>query len=297
MHDLTGVRYGRDAEIMKVENHLRRVAEEEGVAVNYEHRVVSLAELGDRIAVTVQRNGSHKQETIVGRMLTEATGGRFEAANSGPLERVPTTSSHFYVTAQYDKPAAHKIVYGAFDRKRDEALLFYRVDGGKGFITYFDLPVGRDFPDEAALLARYDALAGQLNLGIPVSPPQVFDAMQHVSRSASSGHILKIGDSAGNADPYIGAGVAAALVDAQTATRALTAPGDTVVNARGAAEAILDGHRALGWQAERMRDARPVAMRTLRSAPLDETLRESDLKTSLPFEATARFISSLPLIS
>jgi 2-polyprenyl-6-methoxyphenol hydroxylase-like FAD-dependent oxidoreductase len=200
-----------------------------------------------------------------------------------------------YVTAQYDSPPAHKMVYGAFDRKRDEALLFYRVDGGKGFIAYYDLPVGRAYPDEAAVLARYDALAGQLQLGTPVSPPQVFDAMQHVSRSASHGRILKIGDSAGNADPYIGAGVAAALIDSKKAVAALTAPGDVVANIRGAADGVLAGHKALGWQAEILREGRPLAMRTLPSASLDESFRASDMRVSIPLELSARAITKLPV--
>lgn len=178
----------------------------------------------------------------------------------------------------------------ALERAGTSALLLEAHDG-RGFIAYLDLPPGRAI-DEATALARFDAIAGRLRLGTPTAPAQAFDAQQHLSRNAARGRILKVGDSAGNADPYIGAGVAAALVDARAAARAITGGGDPVLAARAAAEDVLAGHRSLARQASLMIDARPFAMRTLPAASFDETLEPSMLGRSRILDAAAHFIGN-----
>src|SRR5690606_35198234 len=130
-----------------------------------------------------------------------------------------------------------------------EGFAAFPISDGRGFVAYYDLPPGVPITDEAALLARYDTLAGQLQPGTPVAPPQAFDARQHLSRAVATDRILKIGDAAGNADPYIGAGVAAALVDAQSAVKALTGGGSPASRMRAAADDVIAGHRNLGAQA------------------------------------------------
>jgi 2-polyprenyl-6-methoxyphenol hydroxylase-like FAD-dependent oxidoreductase len=293
--DLVGHDPGRDTTIMSIENSLRGAARDAGVPIAYDERVVDLVEHANHITVKVQRAGSDEVRSIDARMFVDATGARLAATNTGELERVATGVPHVYVTAQYGTPVSFKGVHGAFDRARSETMLLYPVEDGKGFITYYDLPPGVAASDEAAILARYDALAGQLQLGTPLTPPQLFDAQQHLSRSAASGHVLKIGDSAGNADPYIGAGVAAALVDAVTATRVLTSPGDPVLLARAAADDVLAGHRNLASQASKMIRARPIAMRLLPDASFDETLRPADLGRSRILDAVAAILTTRPI--
>lgn len=295
LEDLTGVRYGRDTTIRNVEQALRSTAAERGVPISYHHRVLDVVEESDHVLVRVQRDGADTVEQIRARAFVDASGGRIEATNQGALRRVPTGPDHVYVTAQYDTPWPHRHVSGIYDRTRNESIFFFPTNRGRGVIAYYDLPVGRPLGDEAALLARYDAIAGQLQLGTPLSPPQAFNARQHVSANAASGRILKIGDAAGNADPYIGAGVAAALVDARAATRALTQPGDAVALARSAAEDVLAGHRSLGRQAGIMVRARDVAMRVFPDASFDAGVTRADVQQSRALGALADFLTSRPI--
>ncbi|MCW2921360.1 MAG: monooxygenase FAD-binding protein [Thermoleophilia bacterium] len=287
---------GRDTTIMSIENDLRGLASERGVPVAYDRRVLGVVEHTDHVAVTVQgpRGGI---STVKGRALVDASGGRIAATETGDLERVATGPHHVYVTAQYASPARFDHVYGAFDRARSEGMVFFPVANKTGFVAYYDLPPGVPIGDEAALLARYEAIAGRLELGPPVAAPQAFDARQHLSRSASRGRILKIGDSAGNADPYIGAGAAAALVDARSAVRALTRPGDDVHLVGQAAEDVLAGHRNLGAQAGMMVRARSLALRSLPDVDLGERLTASDLRPSRFLDLTARLLTHLPITS
>lgn len=291
MRDLVGSDPGRDTTIRSIEHSLRGAARAEGVPIDYHHRVTGLVEHSDHVTVQVQREGSDAVGSIDARMLVDATGGRLAATDVDELARVPTGVHHTYVTAQYDRAVDFDHVRGAFDRARSESLILYPVDQGRGFIAYLDLPPGAAI-DEATALGRFDAIAGRLQLGAPTSPPQAFDAQQHLARSAARGHVLKVGDSAGNADPYIGAGVAAALVDAMSAARAITGGVDPVVAARAAAEDVLAGHRALARQASLMIDARPFAMRTLPAARFDESLRPEMLGRSRILDAAARFIGN-----
>jgi 2-polyprenyl-6-methoxyphenol hydroxylase-like FAD-dependent oxidoreductase len=287
---------GRDTTIMSLENGLRGLAQERGVPISYGRRILDVVEHPDHVAVTVRgpRGGI---STVKGRAFVDASGGRIAATQVGDLERVATGPHHVYVTAQYDSPAHFDKVYGAFDRTRNEGMFFFPVSDGKGFVAYYDLPPGMPIADEAALLARYDTLAGHLQLGTPVSPPQAFDAQQHLSRSASRGRILKIGDSAGNADPYIGAGTAAALVDARNAVRALSSDADPLTQVSQAAEDVLRGHRFLGEQAGMMVKVRGIGLRSLPSAHFDERLAASDLGTSRVMDLTARVLTNLPIIT
>lgn len=285
---------GRDTTIMSIENNLRGLARERGVPISYGRRILDVVEHPDHVAVTVQgpRGGV---STVKGRVFVDASGGRIAATQTGDLERVATGPHHVYVTAQYDSPAHFDKVYGAFDRSKNEGMFFFPVSDGKGFVAYYDLPPGMPITDEAALLARYDALAGHLELGTPVSPPQAFDAQQHLSRSASRGRVLKIGDSAGNADPYIGAGTAAALVDARNAIRALASDGDPLRLVSQAAEDVLAGHRNLGHQAELMVKVRGLGLRSLPKAHFDERLSARDLGPSRVMDLTARVLTRLPI--
>ena len=292
IRDLVGSDPGRDTTIMSLESRMRAVAMAEGVPIKYEHRILDVTEHSDHVAVTVQGPRGGKPRTGKASMLVDASGGRLAATNSGALERVATGPSHVYVTAQYNTPPRYSAVYGAFDRTSSEGMVFFPVSDGKSFVAYYDLPPGKGIGNEAALLARYDTLAGRLQLGKPVSPPQAFDAQQHISRNAAHGHVLKIGDSAGNADPYIGAGVAAALVDAQAAVRALTGKGDPMQLARAAAEDVLTGHRNIGLQAGFMLAIRGVGMRRLPSARFDETLHPDDLGASRVLDGVTRFLTS-----
>jgi 2-polyprenyl-6-methoxyphenol hydroxylase-like FAD-dependent oxidoreductase len=288
---------GRDTTIMSIENNLRGMAREHGVPIDYEHRVLDVMDEGSSVAVTVQGALDDAPRVVHGRAFIDASGGRLGVTDAGSLERVPTGPHHAYVTAQYDSPAHFDRVYGAFDRGRNEGMFFFPVSDGTGFVSYYDLPPGIPIADEAKLLARYDALAGPLQLGTPVSRPQAFDAQQHLSRNAASGRILKIGDSAGNADPYIGAGVAAALVDARSAVHALTTPGDVSTLTRAAAEEVLAGHRNLGMQAGLLVKVRGIGLRSLPSAHFDERLAASDLGTSRGMDALARFLTRLPIVT
>ncbi len=288
---------GRDTTIMSIENNLRTIAADRGVPISYRHRVLDVVEHPDHVAVTVQGPDGAAPSTVQARAFVDASGGRIEATRTGDLERVATGPHHVYVTAQYESPAHFSKVYGAFDRGHNEGMFFFPVSDGRGFVAYYDLPVGRPIGDESALLARYDALAGHLQLGKPVSPPQAFDAQQHLSRSASSGRILKVGDSAGNADPYIGAGTAAALVDARSAAAALSGGGDDLTQVRQAAKDGLDGHRHLGDQAELMVRVRGLGLRSLPSAHFDERLSARDLGPSRVMDLTARVLTSLPIIT
>ncbi len=295
LHDLTGWNPGRDTTIMSIENTLREAAAREGVAISYNHRVLDLVEHEGRISVTVEDAVTGARHTLDADMFVDATGGRLAATGHGALERIATGPSHVYVTAQYTGKPPLPGVSGAFDRARSEGLYFYPSSDGKGFIAYFDLPPGIPAGDESALLARYEQIASSLELGTPLSPPQVFDAQQHLSRSAAQGRVLKIGDSAGNADPYVGAGVAAALVDAAAATRALSSPGDAVALARAAADDVLEGHRNLGRTAGYMRDVRSLALRLLPDAPMDASIERSDLRRSRVLEAVASVLTTRPI--
>lgn len=291
MEQLVGNDPGRDTTIRAIEHSLRATAHAERVPIGYHERVVDLTEHADHVTAHVQHEGSGAIRSIDAHMFVDATGGRLAATNVGDLARVPIGRHHAYVTAQYDTPVDFAHVRGAFDRVRNESLVLYPVDQGRGFIAYLDLPPGREI-DEASALGRFDAIAGRLQLGTPTSPPQAFDAQQHLSANASRGRILKVGDSAGNADPYIGAGVAAALVDGVAAARAITGGGDPVLAARAAADDVLAGHRSLARQASLMIEARPFAMRTLPAASFDETLEPSMLGRSRILDAAARFIGN-----
>jgi 2-polyprenyl-6-methoxyphenol hydroxylase-like FAD-dependent oxidoreductase len=288
---------GRDTTIMSLENGLRRIAGVRGVPFEYERRVLDVVEHPDHVAVTVSGVDGGAAETIRARAFVDASGGRIAATQAGAFERVPTGPHHAYVTAQYDTPAHFNRVYGAFDRGSKESIFFFPVSDGTGFVAYYDVPPGVGITDEAALLARYDTVAGHLQLGTPVTPPQAFDAQQHLSRSAASGRIIKVGDSAGNADPYIGAGVAAALVDARAAVRALTTPGDTARQLSQAAQDVLTGHRHLGRQAKLMIRVRDYAMRFLPKAHFDERLSPQDLGQSRVLDAVANTLTNLPIIT
>lgn len=289
---------GRDTTIMSIENNLRGLARERGVPVSYEHRVLDVVERPGHVDVTVQGAGDAAPHTIQARAFLDASGGRLAATNTGELERVATGPHHVYVTAQYDTPAHFNRVYGAFDRQKNEGMFFFPVSDGTGFVAYYDTPPGAvGIVDEAKLLARYDTIAGQLGLGKPVSPPQAFDAQQHISRSAASGRILKIGDSAGNADPYIGAGVAAALTDSRAAVKALTSPGDIATLTSQAAEHVLLGHELLGAQAGLMVKVRSLGLRSLPAAHFDERLSAADLGASTNLDRLARLLTSLPIIT
>lgn len=292
LHDLTGVDPGRDTTIMSIENGLRQVAADHGIPVHYHEQIVGVTEHADHVAVAVQAAGSREIRTVKARMFVDASGGRLAATNVGELERVATGPSHVYVTAQYDTRPPFSSIFGAYDRHSREGMFFFPIPEGKGFVAYYDLPPGKGIVDEAGLLARYDTLAGQLQLGTPVTPPQAFDAQQHLSRSAAHGHVLKIGDSAGNADPYIGAGVAAALVDAEAAVRVLSGAGEPTRLAGAAAEGVLAGHRRLGAQAGLMVDVRGAALRLLPRARFDESLRPADLGPSFGLDGISRFLGS-----
>ncbi|MCW2926647.1 MAG: monooxygenase [Thermoleophilia bacterium] len=285
---------GRDTTIMKIENDLRGLAKDRGVPISYQHRVLDVVERPDHVAVTVEgpRGGV---QTIKARAFVDASGGRLAATNSGPLERVPTGPHHVYVTAQYDSAPRFEKIYGAFDRRLDEGMFIFPVARGKGYIAYYDLPPGRPIGDETALLARYDAVAGQLGLGTPMHPPAAFDARQHLSRSAAHGRVLKLGDSAGNADPYIGAGVTAALADSRAAVRALTQTGDPARLARQAADDVMLGHRSLGLQAGLMVHTRSLGLRALPDARFDRPLTPEMLGQSSELDLVARLLTKLPI--
>jgi flavin-dependent dehydrogenase len=295
VRDLVGADPGRDTTIMSLENRLRAVAREERVPIDYHHRVLDVDDRGDHVLASVQRAGSDEIRSVPGRMFIDASGGRLAATNDGALERVAVGPSHVYVTAQYDSPAPFGKIFGAFDRRRSEGLFCFPISDGDGFVAYYDLPPGQSIVDEAGLLARFDTLAARLQLGTPVTPPQAFDAQQHLSRSAADGRMLKIGDSAGNADPYIGAGVAAAFVDARAAARALSGTGDPVRMASIAARDVLAGHRNLGAQAGFMRDARGIGLRMLPRAHFDESLSRADLGPSTGLDIVTRFLTSRPI--
>lgn len=285
---------GRDTTIMSIEQKLRGLARDEHVPIDFHHRIVDVAAHDDHVAVTVA-GPDDALRTMQGRIFVDASGGRIAATNEGALERVPTSRNHVYVTAQYDSPAPFDRVFGAYDRGRDESMFFFPIADDGGFVAYYDLPPGRTITDEAALLARYDALAGRLELGTPVSPPQAFDAQQHLSRSAADGRILKIGDSAGNADPYIGAGMAAALVDSRSAVRELTRSGSPEALVGNAARDVIDGHRHLARDAGLMVRARGLGMRMLPPAHFDERLSRSDLGSSMGLDFVSRFLTSRPI--
>lgn len=294
MRDLVGSDPGRDTTIRAIENSLRSTAAREGVPISYGSRITDVVDHGDHVAVQVQRAGADAPETVRASLLVDATGGRLPATNVGELERVPVGRNHMYVTAQYDTPVEFRGVYGAYDRGRNEIFLRYPVDDGAGSIAYYDLPPGQQF-DEATALAKFDAIAGRLQLGTPTSPPQAFDAQQHLARSATAGRVLKLGDSAGNADPYIGAGVAAALVDARTAVTALTRPGDPAALLRAASDDVLAGHRSLGRQAQFMLDVRDLAFQVLPHRRFDDTLQPDSLRRSRVLDAVAATLTNVPI--
>lgn len=294
MRDLVGVDPGRDTTIRSIENTLRATARDEGVAIAYNHRILDVADLGDQVAVTVQHGREGPIQTIRGSQLVDATGGRLPATNVAELERVPVGRHHTYVTAQYDTPVDFGGVRGAFDRSRNEAFLQYPVSNGRGSIAYYDLPPGVAF-DEATALAKYDHIARQLDLGTPTAPPQAFDAQQHLSRNAVHGRIVKVGDSAGNADPYIGAGVAAALVDGTSAARLLSRQDEFSSLARAASDDVLAGHRSLARQAELMIRLRERAFSVLPKVSFDEPISAADLRRSRTIDALAGTITYLPI--
>lgn len=280
---------GTDTTIASVENQLRGIVKERGIPIEYRQRVVGITEHDDHVSVHVQGGGgSAAVRTLEASMFVDATGGRLAATNVGAMERIPRGPSHVYVTAQYHDPGAFQRISGAFDRQTRELMCVFPTADGTGFITYLDLPPGLPL-DEPAALARYDALAGKLNLGTPMSPPQAFDAQQHLARVATQGHVLKIGDSVGNADPYIGAGVAAALLDATTATRLLTA--DSATLAREGND-VIRAHRHLAMQASAMLAARPVAMRTMHPGDFDGALQRADLQPSWVLELASQLLTS-----
>jgi 2-polyprenyl-6-methoxyphenol hydroxylase-like FAD-dependent oxidoreductase len=281
---------GRDSTIMSIENRLRGIAADESVPVDYHQRILDVIPRKDYVSVKVKADGQ-RARTVRASVFVDASGGRIEATNSGMLKRLENGPHHVYVTAQYDTPAPFNKVYGAYDWHTDEGMFFFPIPNKGGFVAYYDRPPGQGIQNEQALLARFDTLAGRLQLGTPVSPPQAFDAQQHLSRSAASGRILKIGDSAGNADPYIGAGMAAALVDARAATRALTAPGSPEALVRNAAARVLDGHRQLGREAGLMVRTRGIGMRLLPPAHFDERLKPDDMGSSFGLDLVQRFLT------
>jgi 2-polyprenyl-6-methoxyphenol hydroxylase-like FAD-dependent oxidoreductase len=291
--EMLGADPGRDSTINSIENRLRAVAATEHVPIGYDTRVLDAVEHEDHVAVTVQ-HGDATPEVIKARTFIDASGGRLQATNAGELERVETSKPHMYVTAQYATPAPFGKVFGAHDPQRDEMIFCFPISDGNGFIVYYDLPPGQEQGTDA-LLARYDALAGSLQLGTPISPPQAFNATQHLSKTATLGRMVKIGDSAGNADPYIGAGVAAGLVDAKKAVEALTKPGNTAEHLQQASRDILNGHRLLGWQAQRMVDVRGLAMKAFPDAHFDERLKPDDLDDSRVLDWVTRGLTSLPI--
>lgn len=290
--DIAGFDPGRESTISGIENRLREVAKREGVQIAYNHKIVGVKDFADHVDVMVQREGSDAIETISAKVFVDASGGRIPATNTGDFERVAIGKSHVYVTAQYDSPARFDRVYGVFDRHTKEGMMITGVDDNKGFIAYFDKPPGEGVVDEDATIARYNMIAGKLEFGEPVSPPQVFDAQQHISKSVASGHILKIGDSAGNSDPYIGAGVAAALVDARTAIQILSKPGLSEHSSRSAADDVIRGHEALSSQAATMIKLRNLAFRTLPRGDFDGNLKPADLGDSLPLEVVAQVLTN-----
>ena len=293
--ELTGTKLGRDTTIMSIENELRAVAKAERTPVLYGHQVTHVDDLGDHVAVRFRDTATDETTTRNARVFIDASGGRLEATNVGDMQRIAQGPSHTYVTAQYDTPAPFDSVFGAYDRHLDEGMFFFPIEGKPGFVAYYDLAPGLTFPDETKLLARFDTLAGQLQLGTPVTPPQVFDAKPHLVGSATSGRILKLGDSAGNADPYIGAGLAAALVDAQSAVRALTKPGGLTENLREAAEHVRAGHDMLGDQGSLMVRARGLGLRFLPSAHFDQRLRPDDLGDSWMLDKLTQALTNQPI--
>jgi hypothetical protein len=108
--------------------------------------------------------------------------------------------------------------------------------------------------------------------------------------------VIKVGDSVGNADPYIGAGLGAALVDSDRAVRLLTSTApDGALAKGGLATDIVDGHRTLIRQADLIRHTRSLALRLLPAAHLDEQLSPSDAGRSPGLSLVVQIVNRLPL--
>jgi 2-polyprenyl-6-methoxyphenol hydroxylase-like FAD-dependent oxidoreductase len=312
MHELTGERLGLSTTIRHVENTLRTQAVMEGVPTRFHSVVTGVRDRGDHVEVTYRDLITGKRHTVDGSYFVDASGGRIDAVDSGVLARKPNGRSHVLVTAQFASAPKHSTMWGVHDKGTDEIFACYPMVGDTGFVAYLDLPPGvklaHDVGEQRLLatqgfrsvlkqdvLARFESVAGpdHLDLGEPTSAPQAFDALQHLADMPVAGRIIRIGDSAGNADPYIGAGVAAGLDDARRAATALLAD-DPQRALLGAARQIRAGHRNLEWRAQLMKLGRRVFSDSLPQVSFD-SVRPDQARPTPRMDRITRALAERPI--
>jgi flavin-dependent dehydrogenase len=249
LQKLTGITYGRDATIMELVNTLRETAKQQQVDARYHQKITNVVREGDHVNVTVQpvaADGSlGAEQTIAGSAFIDGSGGHIDALNAGKLDRHNVGKSHYYVTAQYSTPVPSAKGFGTYDPKLDRTMFCLPIgDGASGFVAYYDYAPGVT-PDAKEAVADYNALADKLGFGTPLTGAQGFNAQEHLSKQAVDGPIIRVGDSAGNADPYVGAGFAAALIDARNAAGYILDGDFSDRRARATSDDILAGHKSL----------------------------------------------------